>query len=113
MARCPRQRRCEFKRLYGRKSDKSTPAASREILPIGHVTLLDAPDVLDEQLIVALHFLNSLPSHGSSNLVPAIRSRDHVNSIFPPGTEPEHNNEQNPRKFDRLFGWSRSARRYP
>lgn len=39
------------------------------------------------------------------------RYRDHVNSIFPPGTEPEHDNEQIPRKFDRLFGWWRSARR--
>ncbi|CAL9159414.1 unnamed protein product [Musa hybrid cultivar] len=110
-ARCPRPRRSEFKRLFGRKSDKSTPAASREILPIGHVTVLDAPDVLDKQLIVALHFLNSLPPHSSSNFVPAIRYRDHVDSIFPPGTEPEHDNEQIPRKFDRLFGWWRSARR--
>ncbi|CAL9100310.1 unnamed protein product [Musa acuminata var. zebrina] len=82
-ARCPRPRRSEFKRLYGRKSDKSTPAASREILPIGHVTVLDAPDVLDKQLIVALHFLNSLPPHSSSNFVPAIRYRDHVKFNIP------------------------------
>lgn len=49
-----------------------TPAGRGDKIGERHVALLDAPDVLDEQLVVALHFVGGLASDGAGDVVPAV-----------------------------------------
>ncbi|URD88810.1 hypothetical protein MUK42_28788, partial [Musa troglodytarum] len=64
-------------RLLESKGTATTASSGTEaarppnVIGIRHVALLNAPDVRNEQLIVALHFLNGLSSHSKSYVVPA------------------------------------------